>query len=387
MITPDSIRQKSEKLWSAFLVSTLTHTPFFPKYISISTSALDYLDRIKANHLLKTNAKPVVKWGYTLVFHVVRKQGQGKQEILENVFFESEKDYLTFLGRESEFVLFQQQTTYILQKFPELQLWILRKPLKIIELSNIWERLIQVCWYFKAEYDITQPSYLRALPIPNVDTKFVEQHKMILYELLNEVLPTDKILETATGVKQFEKRFYLREIEPFVLVRQLETDYQGKHWSISELNACPMVCKRVFIVENQLSCILFPKVKESIVIFGKGYAVEILQFVKWLKEKKIYYWGDIDTNGFHILSILRGFLPQTESFLMSDRSLFDAATYETAKSKESKPRLDLPRHLTHDELQMYQHLLQSNPAKNRLEQEKLSLEILETYLQNWKKDL
>lgn len=358
MITPTIIREKSEKLWSSFLVSALTDTPFFPKTIPTeSGKKMDFLARLEAYQLLRSKAKPMVKWSYSLEFNVVRKQGQGKQEILQQVFFESAKDYLKFLDLEQVFKRFELQTSQLLQQFPELKSWILRKPLKIIELMDKWELLMEVCKYMRDEYDVKQPNYLRALPIPNVDTKFVEHHKFILYELLNEILPVEKIDAEVTGVKQFEKRFFIKEIELFVLVRQLETDYQGKQWSISELTASPLSCKWVFIVENKLNCIMFPRVQDSIVIFGKGYAVEALQSVKWLKEKMIYYWGDMDTNGFHILSILRGFLPKTTSFLMADVTLFESTLYQNAKAKEMKPRLELPQRLTANELQMYHHLL------------------------------
>jgi hypothetical protein len=46
--------------------------------------------------------------------------------------------------------------------------------------------------------------------------------------------------------------------------------------------------------------------------------VERLAGVDWLREKELYYWGDIDTHGFHILDLMRSRFAHAKS-LMRDR--------------------------------------------------------------------
>lgn len=44
--------------------------------------------------------------------------------------------------------------------------------------------------------------------------------------------------------------------------------------------------------------------------------VNVLRDAGWLADCTLWYWGDLDTQGFAILSQLRGYWPQTRSFLM-----------------------------------------------------------------------
>nr|WP_221935062.1 Wadjet anti-phage system protein JetD domain-containing protein [Catenovulum sediminis] len=62
----------------------------------------------------------------------------------------------------------------------------------------------------------------------------------------------------------------------------------------------------------------FPPVNNAICIFGLGYGVQLLKEVNWLNQVAIYYWGDIDTHGFAILSQLRGYFPKVKSMLMDE---------------------------------------------------------------------
>ena len=86
-----------------------------------------------------------------------------------------------------------------------------------------------------------------------------------------------------------------------------------------------------------------------------------------LKEKEIYYWGDIDVNGFDILSKLREYFPNTKSFLMDtityqDYSHLAISTDITVKS--------MPINLTEDEADLFNFLAKKQTG-NRLEQERI----------------
>ena len=55
-----------------------------------------------------------------------------------------------------------------------------------------------------------------------------------------------------------------------------------------------------------------------------GYGVlEMAESAPWLADKEIYYWGDLDHDGFNILSNLRKVLPEMKihSFLMDKETL------------------------------------------------------------------
>jgi hypothetical protein len=387
MITVELIKQKAEKWYREFLYCALTETPFFPKGVPTDDGTkMDFLKRHEAYEVLRKHSKSQVSYGYSIVFKKMRKKGAGEQILLDKIVFENESDYLRFIGKTNDYTVFKKWVKMIEQELPHLATWIRDNPLKITDLADKWSRFISICRYFLETYEPQNPQFIRALPIPEVDTKFIEQNKKILYELLNLVLPPEKIQSAWTGIKNFEKRFYLKEADPMIRMRSLDDKIKFGQFSevqvnISELDANAIPCQHVFIVENQTTYFKFPRVEDAIILFGKGYAVDILKFVDWLKDRKIYYWGDIDTNGFHILSILRGFLPQTQSFLMDNILLFEAVQYASLRSKELKQRFELPKYLIDSELQMYKYLLEcTTPNANRLEQEYIEWSEIENYL-------
>lgn len=110
--------------------------------------------------------------------------------------------------------------------------------------------------------------------------------------------------------------------------------------------------------------------RSSLVIFGLGYGVDVLRAVTWLREKEIYYWGDLDTHGFAMLDQVRSFLPQTYSMLMEESTLLK---HRDLWSVEDKPFLGQLTRLTPDEHRLL-HSLQSNTWGKgvRLEQERVS---------------
>ena len=79
----------------------------------------------------------------------------------------------------------------------------------------------------------------------------------------------------------------------------------------------------------------------------------------------IYFWGDLDVQGFQILSLLRDVFPHAQSILMDDETL-NAHTEFMVKGKHI-PQDTLPN-LTPAEHQVFTHLKETN---QRLEQERI----------------
>ena len=191
-------------------------------------------------------------------------------------------------------------------------------------------------------------------------------------ELLSVILPEDKINKN-TG--SFESCFGLRVKPVQVRIRVLDRKLFIKGISdimipVEQLAAYKPSVSRVFITENEINGLSFPDVKESLVIFGLGYGVDILKNIEWLKEKEVYYWGDIDTHGFAMLDQVRSFLPQTKSILMDEKILLN---YRHLWSTEEKPFFGQLTRLTLEEHKLL-CLLQGNKWGKgvRLEQERIS---------------
>jgi hypothetical protein len=128
--------------------------------------------------------------------------------------------------------------------------------------------------------------------------------------------------------------------------------------------------QNVFITENEINFLCFPRLKHSLVIFGAGYGFENLAQITWLNQVNIYYWGDIDSHGFAILDQLRTKLPQVKSLLMDEKTLL---AHKEFWGEEPKPEHRMLSRLANDELDLYQKLTSNAHGKNvRLEQEKVS---------------
>ncbi len=88
-----------------------------------------------------------------------------------------------------------------------------------------------------------------------------------------------------------------------------------------EFGCISLPVQRVFMTENEINYLAFPPVAGSMVIFGGGYGFEALAQAAWLHHCALFYWGDIDTDGFAILDSLRGYLPHARSLLMDRATL------------------------------------------------------------------
>jgi len=93
----------------------------------------------------------------------------------------------------------------------------------------------------------------------------------------------------------------------------------------------------------------------------------MLGAVEWVREQRVWYWGDIDEYGFQILHMLRSMLPGVRSLLMDATTYRDHQHLAAVGSRNRVDRLDA---LTPGEAELYREL-RSNPSRNRLEQERI----------------
>lgn len=129
--------------------------------------------------------------------------------------------------------------------------------------------------------------------------------------------------------------------------------------------------KNIFIVENEMVYLTFPRYKDSICIWGQGYKVNILNGIDWFKSKGLYYFGDLDEHGFDILSTYRRYYPQIQSFCMDNKILEEYRQFLVNGKKLENERI--PENLTEAEKECFMILRGVKSEKNRLEQERISV--------------
>lgn len=320
--------------------------------------------------ILKDNSKQTISFGYELIEKEMVHRQSGRNLIPTHAIIPTAQDALRLLKKERQAEKFMRLAQIIQAEWPILNEWICKYPHKILAVGDEWRGILVVLrWFFN------HPRcglYLRQLDISGIDTKFIEQRKGILAELLNIILPEGVIEQNAPS---FETRYGLQAKPVQVRLRLLDNEQFIRGISdltipVAQLAAFKPEVSRVFITENEINGLSFPDVKKGLVIFGLGYGVDLLKSVAWLKEKEIYYWGDIDTHGFVMLDEVRSFLPQTKSILMDEGILLN---HRHIWSKEDKPFLGKLTRLTADEHRLL-FLLQGNKWGKgiRLEQERVS---------------
>lgn len=381
MITPKEIKDKTERKYISFLQSLVEQRPFEKLVIrgdkTYTKSSLSEFER-EIQQIL-SHSKEKKGFGYTLEFQKIKTKHLGTQDLPITIYFDNEKDFLKFLGKEKEIDLFKASIEKIISEFPELKDWIIKNPKKVIDNANEWKNILQVCQFFKQN---PKPNlYIRELPV-KVHTKFVERNKSIIRELL-DVLISEHV---KSEEKEFENRFNLKYVEPQIRFKVLDKTISDNFFSgiddiaipVSQFEKLNLPIKKVLVVENKTTLyttLTLPKMNDTIAIFGSGFSVFNLKNVRWFDNLKLLYWGDIDVQGFEILSQFRTYFPQTKSVLM-DKQAFDKF-FENDNGTPTNISTKL--NLTDEEQGLYEILKTNNW---RLEQEKIPLEYVNKYFDN-----
>lgn len=225
-------------------------------------------------------------------------------------------------------------------------------------------------------------NFLRALPLTGVDTKFVEQHIALLTELADALDPGT--VSAAGGLLAWLR---CRPVpNDWLYVRPLCDDGRRAlggidllQLSTATLLATPLPGRSVLIVENVAAGYALPPLPGTIAVFGGGANVRWTQ-ADWLAQRRLGYWGDIDTWGLHYLAAVRRMQTHVEPLLM-DLATIQAHLPCIVDEKEPNPAM--PEHLSSAETELYQDLLARRYGGCCLEQERLLADWVRVALHGW----
>ncbi|PVY40879.1 Wadjet anti-phage system protein JetD domain-containing protein [Pontibacter virosus] len=371
MITVEEIKRKADKLYPEVLRAAVLGESLFPKEIRANKKlSSDFSAMSRQLAPLIAESKDRKGYGYSICYEQVKTRLHGVQDRPASIVFDTFEDYLRFTGKQRQYLAFLEDIELILHWIPSLKAWVVQQVQHVLDYQGQWHDLLAVCDWFLQGYEPDR-YYIRELPIP-VHTKFIEEHKGVLRKLLDELVPH---LSDPTAT-EFEKRFRLKFEQPCIRFRILDEELYlaGQLDDVSlpsdSFAALTIPCEHVFVVENLMNFLTFPKVPAAIVIWGKGFAVESLKEAAWLSSKNICYWSDLDVQGFQMLSQLRSYFPQTRSMLMDRKVLEDYKEYivkGTPSNCQSLP------HLTEEERNLFELLSAENL---RLEQERIPQQVV-----------
>jgi hypothetical protein len=305
----------------------------------------------------------------------------GQNRIPAALLFDDLPATARFLGLTGELSRFNRIAGGLIDAFPALRSWVAGHCGACLDLEPAIKRLTAVTRWIVGH---PRPGiYLRQLCVPGVDTKFIEKHRATLADWLDLLHDPSHIDPAFKGLKGFERRFGFLTKPAQVRFRALDpaaalcgfTDVTVR---ADEFIARPPRVKTVFVTENDINGLSFPPVQDAIVLFGRGYGFDHLMGADWLRERDIFYWGDIDTHGFAILGQFRGIFPQTRSLLMGRDTLLAC---RESWSAEAEPSMAAPPNLDGEEAALLHDLQTGLYGKSvRLEQELIPFDLVEETL-------
>lgn len=378
--TPADLRAQVQKLWDRgqLLTPASQGGAAFPLRLRLAgpTSAelSERFDEVRAWIADLRQGTPRLR----IVQREFRHRVLGVNAVPGEAWLDTAGDALALIGKQQEARRFAGLLQATQAQHAALLPWLEKRPLAALALADAWPRLLSVVSWLCAH---PRPGiYLRQVDIPGVDSKFMESMRGVLGALLDLALPVDAIDRSATGssgVGQFCRRYGFQDKPLRIRFRLLDARLAllptGADQDISVTQAAfaqlDLPLSRVFITENEVNFLAFPQEAGSMVIFGAGYGFEALAGARWLQQRSIYYWGDIDTHGFAILDQLRAQFPRAQSFLMNRETLMAHAAHW---GEEPQPLLhDLPR-LINDERAVFDALRDNRlRPRLRLEQERI----------------
>ena len=379
--TPADLRRQVRRLWDRGLIlaSLVTEETPFPRRLVLkrpgSTELRDRFDEVRA-WVAALRSMPHVR----LTMREIRHRVSGTNLLPHEAWVDTLEDAVALVRKQPELAEFRRLVDWTRARQPALLAWVAKRPLRALQLADDWRRLLDVVGWLESH---PRPGvYLRQMDVPGAHSKFVEAHRGVLGELLDRVLPPESIDAGApTGVAGFSRRYGFREKPERIRIRVLDparallpaaggaAPDQDVTLDAASFAALDTGVSRVFVTENEINFLAFPRVPEGMVIFGAGYGFETLGRAHWLERCRLHYWGDIDTHGFAILDSLRARFDHVESFLMDRGTLM---AFESLWGTEDRPiHRDLPR-LTAPERALYDDLRHHRIGRNlRLEQERI----------------
>lgn len=270
---------------------------------------------------------------------------------------------------------FEAMAALVAQTMPEFHslfvrrrsLW-LEKPLEeVLQAARLAKKVTPGC---------AQGQPLRLLSLEGIDTKFFERHSKLVTALLDARFDGEV---SQLGLENFLGAF--REIDHWLLVVELDGSllpFQKMRVRAGELKETALPGSHLLIVENESCQHLLPESKNTIAVLGAGFDLSWTEG-HWLTEKRVAYWGDIDSWGLQFLSKARCAVEHLEALLMT-QDIFDefcqAAVVEPVVASTVAPE-----RLTVAESQLYQRLLREE--RGRLEQEFLPAHRVQQQILEW----
>lgn len=386
MITIEELKKKALQRYSDFIDNYCNQTlnSFFPLIIPCNKGNPndDFEKRSKELKEIHENSKNNGKKSYIYETAEVSSRTNGKQTVITKIYFDNRSDYLFFISKKSAFETLERAVSILNDNLrtnlskDEITTWIIRNNEKLSDttvedgIDTYWKNIC-LC----ANWLCTTPKsnlYLRTIPL-EVHSKFIENNQTIIHSLIS----SEKITKENTFIKQHglaEKPNHIRF--RFLDMTLLSDDFAPNEMILTSFDfnniykaAFMKDVKTIYIVENEMVYLTFPKVRNAICIWGHGFTAGQFKQFSWLNNYQLIYFGDLDEHGYEILSMFRIAFPGTKSICMNMDTLNEFDRFRVEGEVLSGGYI--PEKLNEDEMLVFK-TLRKEKKRNRLEQERIS---------------
>ncbi|MGM1058924.1 Wadjet anti-phage system protein JetD domain-containing protein [Saccharothrix sp. Mg75] len=226
----------------------------------------------------------------------------------------------------------------------------------------------------RAETGRPQPLTPRQVPIEGLHAKWLDTRHALLRNLTG--------LDDLDLLPAHPPRLHFTYLDPHHLAtggRRHDCATVGDHLPL------PYTPRLIVISENKDTAVHFPPVPSGVAVEGSGRGGATAASFPWITEAEaVFYWGDLDPDGFEILDGFRAAGVPARSLLM-DRVSYDRweryGTHVDRRGTPLPPRDPRPTpHLSAAERALYEDLCSPQWTRHRrVEQERIPLHIaLET---------
>jgi hypothetical protein len=325
-------------------------------------------------------------------------QGVGEQTLPEALSFHSAECVAKFCNDDRVWRLVEMRRHAMLERWPALLATGFGphyEALASYDEADFGRLLALLIWFVE---NPRSGLYLRQLPVPGIDTKWVDLKRRglvadfvrritsppltVLTDLdLEEVEPSGHAVTLAAELDEVSLNFYdicgLRrppiKLHLLVLCPYLRAKVGGLRDVVAPIDELAKlsfnpVC--ALISENKDTGLSLPDIPGTVAFIKLGNAVSLLGQLPWIRELPAFYWGDMDTYGFSILAQARKTLSNVYS-LMMDFETLDAHRDRLVDERQQATNVD-HAFLTTQELAIYKGFLKGTWwTKMRLEQERI----------------
>jgi hypothetical protein len=304
----------------------------------------------------------------------------GVNQVPARVWIDGFEQLCRLIGMTRQARRFEQLLDETRETEPGLLDWVASHPMRTLRYEGDWQWILGTVTWLNDERH--SGLYLRQIAVPGVDTKFIEQHRGLLADLL-DAHPHGRPADPAKPRGEFAARYGFRGKPDQIRFRFLGDGGAARLAGFTELTVraqelmhAPLSVSTVYVVENEITYLAFPGAADAVVILGGGYRVgQTLECLEWLADVDLVYWGDIDTHGFAILNRLRQRFPHTRSILMDRATLLAHREQWVTEPDPTRARLG---QLSHDEALLYADLVADRFERSvRLEQERVQFPAVE----------